>query len=85
MDSCLNYYIFNRFPNLQLIPFHSILHITTRFIILKYGFSYTYQFESLEVIAKTIEAISVIKRQHNIVVYWLWNQTDMGWSLTLVP
>lgn len=62
MDSCLNYYIFNWFPNIKLIPFQSILHITTVFILLKHGFSYAYQFESLEVIAKIIEAISVIKR-----------------------
>lgn len=62
MDSCLNYYIFNWFPNLQLIPFQSILHVTTRFILLKHGFPNAYQFESLEVIAKIMEAISVIKR-----------------------
>lgn len=27
MDSCLNYYIFNWFPNLWLIPFQFILHM----------------------------------------------------------
>lgn len=61
MDSCLNYYIFNWFPNLKLIPFRFILHITTRFISLKHGFSYPHQFESLEVIAKAMEAIRVMK------------------------
>lgn len=66
MDSCLNYYIFNWFPNLKLIPFRSILHITTRFISLKHGVSYPHQSESLEVIAKAVEAISVMKGLHGI-------------------
>ena len=44
-----------------------MLHITTRFISLKHSFSYPHHFESLEVIAEAIEAISFMNGWHGII------------------
>lgn len=55
IDSCLNIIFLIGFPTYlipSLIFFQSILHITSIFCLLKHGFFYSYQLESLEVIAK---------------------------------
>lgn len=65
IDSYLNITFLIDFPTYLvpfLIYFQSILHITSTSCLLKHGFLYSYQLESLEVIVKIIEVISIIKK-----------------------